>query len=175
MQRTLSFVGIACLWSAVASAAGDSPSERMLTRLRSLEGDWEGTMEWSHGRTGSGTLKASYYVTGVGSAVVENLIMGDSPTMTSVYHLDGADLRMTHFCGARNQPRLKASKIDEAAGTAEFAFVDITNSSPKAGHVEHFFIHFLDPDHVNLVFTFGGGPGSGVENIVLKRVRPTKT
>jgi hypothetical protein len=39
--------------------------------------------------------------------------------------------------------------------------------------VQAFFIQLLDADHLNLRFTFGGGPARGVENIVVKRVRQT--
>jgi hypothetical protein len=172
MRRTIGFAGLTFLCSAIGWAGGDSANDRMFARMRALAGDWEGTFEWSGGRTNTGPLKASYYVTGNGSALVENLIMDGVPTMTTVYHLDGADLRMTHFCAARNQPRLKASRIDEATGSVDFSFVDITNVGPaNAGHVEHFFIQVIDSDHANLKFTFAGGTGkSAVENIVLKRV-----
>lgn len=177
MGRTAGFAGIAFLcggvgWAAVAGAAADTPSDRMFARMRTLAGDWEGTFEWSGGRSSRGALKASYYVTGNGSALVENLIMDGVPTMTTVYHLDGADLRMTHYCAAQNQPRLKAGRIDEGAGSADFSFVDATNLTANAGHVDHFFIQLLDADDVSLKFTFGGGSGkSAVENIVLRRVR----
>jgi hypothetical protein len=175
MLRTMGFAGMVCLCFAVSLAAGDTAGGRMFNRLQSLVGEWEGTFEWSQGRTGSGPLKVTYYLTGNGSALVENLIMGDVPTMTTVYHLDGADLRMTHYCAAQNQPRLKATRIDEPAGVAEFSVVDVTNvSAANPGYVEAFFLQVLDADRLNLRFTFGGGPGrSGVENIVLKRVRST--
>jgi hypothetical protein len=40
------------------------------------------------------------------------------------------------------------------------------------GHVEAFFIQLLDADRLNLRFTFGGGRGrSGVENILVRRIR----
>jgi hypothetical protein len=176
MLRTMGVAGVGCLCLAVASAAADTPGERMLTRIKGLAGQWEGTLEWSQGRTGTGPVKATYHSTGAGSAVVEDLVMGDGhePTMTSVYHLDGADLRMTHYCAAQNQPRLKARRIDEAAGIAEFSFVDITGKNAKGGHVDHALIELVDADHVHIRFTFAGGPGAGVENIVLTRVRPAK-
>src|SRR6185436_13881923 len=143
----------------------------MFERLKGLAGEWEGTFEWSQGRTGSGPLKARYELTGYGSALMETLIQGGAQTMTSIYHLDGADLRMTHYCAARNQPRLKVTRIDEAAGSVEFSFVDLTSGNgPDRGHVEGVFLHILDADHLNIKFIFGGGPGSGVENILVKRV-----
>jgi hypothetical protein len=172
--RTICFTGMMYLCSAANLAAGDTASDRMFERLKGLAGEWEGSLEWSQGRTGSGKLKAIYSVTGAGSALVENLIMGtsDVPTMSTVYHLDGADLRMTHYCAARNQPRLKASHIDESAGTIEFSFVDVTNATAaNRGHVEGFVIQLLDPDHLNLKFRFGGDPRTnGVENITLRRI-----
>jgi hypothetical protein len=64
-------------------------------KLRGLSGDWEGTVAWS-GQPPE-KVGAHYYTTGNGSAVVENL----TNDMTSVYYLDGTDLRMTHFCAAR--------------------------------------------------------------------------
>ncbi|RPH69825.1 MAG: hypothetical protein EHM78_13755 [Myxococcaceae bacterium] len=93
--------------------------------------------------------------------------------MTTVYHLDGADLRMTHYCAARNQPRLRAVRFDEAQGSAEFTLVDVTGVGPKnPGHVQGFFVRLLDSDRLNLRFTFGGGSGpGGVENILVRRVR----
>lgn len=79
---------------------------------------------------------------------------------------------MTHDCAARNQPRLKAVRLDETAGLAEFALVDVTNVGPRsAGHVQAFSIQLLDADHLRLRFSFGGGPARGVENILVKRVR----
>jgi len=173
VRRGVGIAGVLCLLCAAGAAAGDTAADRLFERLRRLAGNWEGTLEWSQGRTGSGKLTARYYLTGNGSAIVEDLLMGDEPTMTTVYHLDGADLRMTHFCGARNQPRLKAVRINDSAGIAEFTLVDVTNVGPKnPGYVEAFFIHILDADNLNLRFTFHGAPGiAGVENIVLRRIR----
>ena len=155
--------------AATISSAQDNAAA--LQKLRSLAGDWEGTLEWTGARTGTGPVSASYYETGGGSAVVENLIMGGVPTMTSVYHLDGADLRMTHYCGAQNQPRLKASRIDLAEGELDFKFVDITNlKSPDAGHVVGVELRLLAADHFILTFEFLGAGKTSRERIDLKRV-----
>jgi hypothetical protein len=173
MRPVLAVLGVLLLSAAAPPDAQEGPATRMFERLKTLAGEWEGSFEWSEGRTGSGTLHVSYYLTGGGSALVENLVMGGVPTMTTVYHLDGSDLRMTHYCAARNQPRLKAVRFDEAQSSAEFTLVDVTGVGPKnPGHVEAFFVRLLDGDRLNLRFTFGGGPGrSGVENILVRRLR----
>jgi hypothetical protein len=154
----------------VSEAQNDSGAAAF-ERLSALAGNWAGSFEWSGARSSNGTIDATYYATGNGSAIVENLIMGGAPTMTSVYHLDGADLRMTHYCAARNQPRLKASRIDSAQGILNFSFVDATNlSSPDAPHVYGLEMRFLDPDHIILTFLFEGGGRQSKERIDLKRV-----
>jgi len=136
-----------------------------------LAGEWAGSVEWNPSRGDTGTVNATYYATGNGSAIVEDLIMGGVPTMTSVYHLDGADLRMTHYCAAKNQPRLKASRIDSAHGILDFSFVDATNlASPDGPHVYGLEIRFLSADHITLTFLFESGGQRSRERIDLKRV-----
>jgi hypothetical protein len=172
MNRMISALGVACLALAAFAGAEQTRADRVLERLRGLAGDWEGTLEWSGARTGSGRLRATYSVTGGGSAVVENLIMEGQtdPSMTSVYHVDGSDLRMTHYCAAHNQPRLKASRIDEAGGIVEFSFVDATDLGAHPSHVTACEIRFLSAHRLRLQFTFEGGGRTSVENIDLHRV-----
>ena len=52
-----------------------------------------------------------YKLTGAGSALVETQFPGTGHEMVSVYHLDGDDLRMTHYCAAGNQPRVKLDRV----------------------------------------------------------------
>ena len=139
-------------------------------RLRTLTGSWEGTFAWSGGPNTSGKMGAQYYTTGNGSALVENLTEDGAPVMTSVYHLDGADLRMTHFCAAQNQPRLKATAFDRDNSEITFSFVDITNlRSPTAGHVQGLDVRLLAPDHITLRFRFVGDNKESDELVDLKR------
>lgn len=109
-------------------------------RLKRLEGLWD---EAEYGRV------IEYRLTGKGSALIEEFI-GDPP-MTTVYHLDGDDLRLTHYCNAGNQPRMKAAAYRD--GMLKFDFVDVTNlSSPTAYHTRTLDIVFQDEDHVVLSF-----------------------
>jgi hypothetical protein len=154
------------------AAAKQTPAAAMLEKLRELAGEWTGTVQWSGARTDSGTMNAKYSVISRGSAVVEDLGDGGAPVMTSVYHLDGADLRMTHYCGTTNQPRLKASRIDPERGEVDFAFVDVTNlASPEAGHVTGCEIRLVAPDRMVLMFVFEAGQKKSIERIELHRVK----
>lgn len=156
-----------------AGGAAQSPAASALGRLAALSGDWEGSFQWTGARTDRGAMNARYSLTGNGSAVVETLTVDGVPMMTTVYHADGTDLRMTHYCAARNQPRLKASRIDLSGGAIDFAFVDATNlSGPDAPHVTGLEVRFGDDDHLTLTFLFEGGGKSSRERISLQRARP---
>ena len=160
------------LWLALASPTETTtPASRAFERLRMLTGDWEGTSEWTGGRTGAGRMRASYSLTGNGSAVVENLIpSGETvPAMTSIYHLDGSDLRMTHYCAARNQPRLKATRIENDGSSVTFSFVDATGLDANPAHVSAVRLQMLPADHLQIRFTFEGGGKTSVETIDLER------
>lgn len=133
-------------------------------KLRALSGEWEGTAAWT-GKPAS-AVTAHYYITGNGSALVEDLSNG----MTSVYHLDGADLRVTHYCAAQNQPRLKATSFGTDNRDVRFSFVDITNlRSPNDGHVTGLEIRFLAADHINITFQFTGNGKDAFELVDLRR------
>jgi hypothetical protein len=152
-------------------AIDEGAASQALEQLKGLTGNWQGTFEWTGARTATGSMNATYYTTGNGSALVENLIMEGTPIMTSVYHLDGADLRMTHFCGAQNQPRLKAGRVDLKRGAIDFDFVDITNlRSAAAPHVHGLELRLLDRNHVSITFLFQDNGKESQEHIALKRV-----
>jgi hypothetical protein len=169
--RFVCISAVLCLGTIGVSEERPDTGAAAFAQIRALAGEWEGSFEWTGGRSDTGTMNATYYSTGNGSAMVENLTVGGIPAMTSVYHLDGADLRMTHYCGAKNQPRLKASKIDGARGILEFSFIDATNlSSPDAAHVYGLEMRFLAADRITLTFLFEGGGKRSKERIDLKRV-----
>ena len=161
---------LSCAAALSALSAEQTASSNALGQIKALTGNWSGTFQWTGGRNDSGSMNANYYVTGNGSAVVENLTNESTPVMTSVYHLDGRDLRMTHFCGAQNQPRLKAHRIDLDNGAIDFEFVDATNlRSPDAPHVQGLEIRLIDANHLTLTFLFQSGSVESREEINLKR------
>jgi hypothetical protein len=72
-----------------------------------------------------------FKLTGAGSALVETQMPGAPHEMVSVYHLDGDDLRMTHYCAAQNQPRLKLDRARSTPDHLIFTFDGGTNLDPK--------------------------------------------
>jgi hypothetical protein len=114
-------------------------------------------------------MNARYYLTGNGTAVLEDLIVDGNANMTTVYHLDGADLRATHYCAAGNQPRLKATSKD-GDNKLVFHTVDITNlPTPDAGHVRDLELQLTSPSQITILFTFVGSGKDSAERIELAR------
>ena len=73
--------------------------------------------------------------------------------MHSVYHLDDDDLRLTHFCSYRNQPRLRAKSVSADGKTIEFEFVDVTNLSRSGNRYTHrMIVSLLDHDHASVTY-----------------------
>lgn len=154
----------------MAGPAAPTDAAQAYARLERLEGNWRGTYSWSGARSSRGDLTASYRVTGLGSALIEDLTMDGKLAMTTVYHLDNGDLRATHYCAAQNQPRLKATDIDLTTGTMRFDFVDITNlPAPDAPHVHGLTVHLLDADHAEIAFAFTSKGQESTEHIALTR------
>ena len=116
-------------------------------------GDWTPTM-------------LEYTATAGGSALIENFV-GESGNvyMSTVYHKDNQDLRATHYCGARNHPRMVARTIDAEEKIVFFDFVDITNlKSADSYHSRSLELKILDKDSIVLTFTGleGGAESSRV-------------
>lgn len=155
--------------AATPAPSGTPDAASDFRRIRALVGEWRGSVEWSGARTDRGEMNASYSETGHGTSVVENLISGGETVMTSVYHMDGPTLRMTHFCGTGNQPRLRAEGSDDPR-RIRFVFVDATNlGDPPRPHVDGVELLFLDASHVELTFHFIEPKGASRERISLTR------
>jgi hypothetical protein len=160
--------------AASVNAQGGDASEAF-TRLRLLQGNWRGTSTRGEGANKkTAQINATYRLTGNGSVVIEELSGPEQPSMTTAYHLDNGDLRMTHYCAAENQPRMKAGSIDLAKNVIRFDFVDITNlRAPDAAHIHGLTMRMVDKDHLELVFTILAKGKEGFEHMSLTRVAST--
>ena len=123
-----------------------------------LPGRWEGayadgtfddpTSEWT-------PLRVDYYLTAGGTAIIEDYLFGRGPGvgMSTVYHLDNNDIRATHFCGARNHPRMISRAFDADSQTLSLGFVDVANlAAPENYHSRSIDLRIVDENNVRVLF-----------------------
>ena len=155
------FLGVVAL-TAGPSLQADPGSA--FDKLKALAGKWEGQ------RTDGVTVKVTYQVLGGGSTLMERTDAGDEPVMLTVYHRDNDDLRMTHFCSAGNQPRMKAASVSPDAREISFEFVDATNLQGSTdGYINSLTITFEDSD--NITQKWGWAENGQQEYTVVSLVR----
>jgi hypothetical protein len=119
-------------------------------RLKGLAGEWTCQVhDERHGHLSDKPLKVVYRVTANGSALMETLFPGTDHEMVTMYTLDGDDLRLTHYCAAKNQPHLKLDRSASKPDTLVFAFDGGTNLDPeKDSHMHSGRIFFREGDRV---------------------------
>lgn len=142
---------VAILAIAMALAAGvggradgqQTSAARAFEQFRKLEGTWRGksTKGW--------TDRVTFKTIARGSVVRESSFDSDGghDAMETLYQMDGSRLVLTHYCEARNQPRMVASEIADDGRTVLFTFLDGLNiPSRDTGHMDKAFFRFVD-DH----------------------------
>ena len=118
-----------------------------LERLKKLAGTWVAA-----DKDGKPTdqIVSIIKVTAGGSTVQETIFPGQPQEMLSVYHCDGADLIMTHYCVLGNQPRMKADP-KSPPNQIRFLFAGGTNLDPaKDTHMHEGTLSFIDADHIEI-------------------------
>jgi hypothetical protein len=130
-----------------AAAAGPAA----LDRFRALAGEWVAAEDGEMVKKGD--LVARYQLTAAGSAVVETVFPGTPHEMVTVYHGDGEDVVLTHYCLEGNQPRMRARGAG-AGDRIDFAFDGGTNIDPATSkHMHSASFRFLGPDEIESEWT----------------------
>ncbi len=188
----------AALVSAQEQKAAAKPKHAGFEQLRTLAGEWVVTHEGEPAESDDKAAKSAddeqaakpakaektapaekaaadarvttYKVIAAGSVVHESMFVGTPHEMVTVYHLDGDDLVLTHYCAAGNQPRMRAEKSTDA-NTLVFKFAGGTNLDPaKDAHMHDVTITFVGPDHIRQQWTFyKDGKSVETETFDLKR------
>ncbi len=137
-------------------------------RFKNLAGEWVGTSTkgWTDREMISVIARQSAVM------VISNFEAHPGETMATMIHMDGDRLMLTHYCVARNQPRLEATSIEDDGRTITFAFRDGTNlPSRDTGHMDKAIFRFVDDTHYSSQWTFyQDGQESWMEEIVYERV-----
>lgn len=144
-----------------------TPSRAAFERFKKLEGKWRG-------RSTKGWEETLSFKTIAGGSVVVSTSFDAHPneTMMTMYHLDGERLMITHYCVAKNQPRLVATSFADDGKTITFTFLDGTNlPSRDRGHMDKVIFRFRDDSHLTSQWTwYQNGKESWMEEIQLERV-----
>jgi hypothetical protein len=120
------------------------PAAQGLAKLKALEGDWI-DVDGVFGEKGK--VAVTYRVTGGGHTVVETFPVGTPYAMTTVYHLDGDQLVLTHYCTSNTQPRMKSGGLD--GNVLTFDFAGGTNIEPaRTSHMHGARIEFKSADEI---------------------------
>ncbi len=118
-------------------------AKAIFEKIKSLSGEWE------H----KGQVALSVRVIAAGSAVVQREFPGSPMEMITVYHLDGDDVMLNHYCVLGNQPRLKVTMGDQK-DTIVFNFVGATNlASKNDAHMHQDKITFVDKNSIKSTWT----------------------
>jgi hypothetical protein len=153
MRNLLKVVGVMLLTASMLSARVPSTGSgtEAFEKLKSLVGHWE--TENSNMEKASLDLE----LTAGGTAILEKarvVANGKPVEMTTLYFLDGGQLKLTHYCMAGNQPTMNGSYSPEAK-TITFSLASISNlKSPDDGHMHRASYTFIDNDHFKTTWTF---------------------
>ncbi len=148
---------------ALATAAPDAPSagpaRADFERLKALAGTWTGPA--SHGGQSAGVVTVVYKVTGGGNVVEETQFPGTPHEMVTMYHMDGAQLALTHYCAGGNEPHMVREEAKEP-NTLSFRFAGGANMKDTDQHMHAARFTFVDADHVKATWTsFDDGKPAG--------------
>jgi hypothetical protein len=152
------------------TGAAPEPPSPAFERLKSLAGDWLGTAgSPADGKTFP--TRASIRVISAGSAVMITTDPGGKYEMVTVIHRDdGGALMATHYCAAKNQPRMRAP-FPSDPGRITFEFVDGTSLAAHPGRMQRLVIATPDPDRHIEEWTYREAGKDSTDVFDMKRVK----
>jgi len=135
----------------VRTSAAPGSGAEAFEKLKLLVGHWETD------KTNMNKASLDLELTSGGTAILERSHMvedGKPMEMTTLYYLDGSDVKLTHYCMAGNQPTMRGTYSPETK-TLTFELVSISNlKSANDGHMHHATYTFIDNDHFKTTWTF---------------------
>jgi len=166
-MRKLLQVALMCsvVLATVAPAIAGSPTaQEVFDQLKDLAGTWEGQPE-GQGEEAKAEAEAAgiaihdIQVSAAGTVVMETMGPGTDHEMINMYHLDGDDLVLTHYCAGGNQPQMRLNQTASSADLLVFDFAGGTNLDPEVdNHIHSARIQLVDGDHMESVWkAYGGG------------------
>jgi hypothetical protein len=141
MRRIAIATILMCSLTCLAAPASDGGAA--WAKLQKLAGTW--------GKDSGRQHTLTFHLTSAGSVLMQT---DEVDSMVTMYHLDKDRLMMTHYCAAKNQPRM-TGEMSEDGKRIVFDFLDITNlAGPEGGHMRRMVLTFDDDDHITEEWTF---------------------
>lgn len=122
---------------------GAPPAAARFESLKKLAGEWVQT--GPDGKPTAG-IAASIRLTAAGSVIQETLFPGTDHEMVTMYHMDGAELVLTHYCAVGNQPRMRA-EAGKDPNRIEFKFHGGSNLKAGEMHMDHATVTIVNQDN----------------------------
>lgn len=140
----------------------------LFARVAALEGTWKPV---APDAATPDQVASEFRVSSQGSVVREIMFPGTDHEMTNVYHMDGGELVLTHYCAAGNQPHLRAELT--TSNVIDFHLDGVTNlRASDEGYMGALRLELVSSDHIRQHWTsFKRGAVDHQATFDLKRVR----
>ena len=180
-MRKLVRVALPCallLLPVTAGRAAMVETRSAFDQLKTLAGSWQGLpegegLEAEEEARAAGEVVHQFRVSAAGTVVMETMNPGTDHEMINMYHLDGEDLMLTHYCAGGNQPTMRLNRDLSTTGELVFDFAGGTNLDPAVDpHIHSAKITLVDGDHlVSRWLSYAGGEPAGSMTFHLARSR----
>jgi hypothetical protein len=148
------------------AANTQSNAQAAFQQFAPLVGEWTGAQDGQ-------PVKVIYAMTGNGSAFMETLVPVNLPaaTMITMFTVNGDRLIATHYCAARNQPKMIADHSSDLSKGVTFRLTSITGmKSPADWHNTGLTFVVDDPNHITQHWTYAYQGKSGENTFHYTRV-----
>ena len=140
-------------------AAVPSEAQKSFTTMKSLAGEWEGSVTVPEvPQMSGGKMHASMRVTSRGHVLVHEFQESGTPLDATKYdhpvtmlYVDGDQVTLVHYCDAGNRPRM-TGKMSPDGKKVEFELKDISGSTDE--HMHHSVFTIIDANHHTEDWTF---------------------
>ena len=177
MKRTqcIAVAAATLLLPAAAPASDELTAEKAFQSLKALAGGWEGTASGDGSEAvaeaeATGKVVHEFEVTASGHVLMERMGPNTDYEMVNMYHLDGEDLVLTHYCSSGNQPRMKFNAAASAPNRLIFDFDGGTNLETTPSHIHSAEIRLDGKDQLDSAWkAHAGDQEAGTMTFHLKR------
>jgi hypothetical protein len=170
----IAMIGVFALTLTSPAPAEEVSATAVFERLKSLAGVWRGGPvgegKEAEAET-AGEVVHEFRISAAGTVVMETMFRGTDHEMINMYHVDGDDLVLTHYCAEGNQPTMRLDRKNSTTDKLVFDFAGGTNLDPAVDqHIHAAEVTLLDADRIKSAWKpYAGGEQVGLMTFELAR------